>query len=158
MLHKFAGNGVKRIHGGQTAPDPLPLPYSTKLAIPRHSREATKRERYDSVHRMRLGTRHGTPLSFRNYTDYPCSNSFLDNLSGPGEPMARVFHNIFEFRVAMHDLEVLHRRRPSKGRSRCFTPPPRTPWLEQSGGGWAYLPYKVFDDCDEGLFCGKSET
>ena len=38
--------------------------YSTKLAMPRHSREVTKRERYDSVRRMRLESRHGTLMFF----------------------------------------------------------------------------------------------
>ena len=82
--------------------------------MPRNSREVTKRERYDSVRRVRLESRHGRIMSFGLYTDCPYFISFLHGLSDPDEPKARVSHNSFEFRTALHDLKVLHRRWPSE--------------------------------------------
>ena len=114
--------------------------------MPRPSRGVSKRERYDSIE-MRPSSQSGTY--------YPCHSSYLRNLIDPDAPFARVIDlttTTYPFPYATRKLQDLHNRPPSEKAHAALRRLHDLDSLIQSGEWFADLPFKIFADCDVGLF------
>ena len=114
--------------------------------MPRRSHHVSRGERYETTN---------LALSFQRGTRYPCQEYDLRNLDNPTAPMARLFDNSFDFHYALRKLQALHQRPPSDIAFAALRRLERLHSLEESGQWWADLPFKIFADCDIGLFNGR---
>lgn len=110
--------------------------------MPRH---VTKRERYESIR---------TRPSSRSGTNYPCHDSHLRNLTDPYAPFAREYIRTV-LPTAVHRLQEIHSRAPSEAAHAALRRLRDLHSLAESGQWWADIPFKIFADCDVGLFAGR---